>query len=195
MTDKANVELTSPVTGKVVRLACAAEEMVAVGAELVCFKIEGEGNVGSETVAASEPAVPAAGMTSAERVPVPESGPEQAKQRHGVENQSVTRAVALAPVSKALASPAVRRHAHELGIDISQVTGSAPKGRVSHNDLERHAVTPEVTDTRPNRGSEQIRMTGLRRVIASTPVLNKPRWPSLASTGRGSAWWCVRVRW
>ncbi|MCP4993297.1 MAG: 2-oxo acid dehydrogenase subunit E2 [Gammaproteobacteria bacterium] len=163
MTDKANVELTSPVSGRVVKLACPTEEMVAVGAELVLFEVEDEANLSGEEVVGSE-AVPSV-VESPEVEMVPAVEPE--KSVPPVKDAPVSPAIAKAFGGKALASPAVRRRALKLGIDLSEVPGCGPAGRVSHDDLDRFEATASMTaGVQPRIGSEQIKVTGLRRVIA-----------------------------
>jgi 2-oxoisovalerate dehydrogenase E2 component (dihydrolipoyl transacylase) len=69
-----------------------------------------------------------------------------------------------------LASPAVRLRAKEAGIDLRQVPGSGPAGRISHEDLDafiaRGPGTPQAPALRPQTAIEEIKLTGLRRKIA-----------------------------
>ena len=121
MTDKATIELTAPVNGVVTSIACEEGDMLAVGAVLVSFEIEGEGD-------APEP----------EPVSEPEEVSEKPSMAEPVKAASLK--AAKAPVSrnvttgKILASPAVRARAEQLNIDLSKVPTEA--ARVSHADLD-----------------------------------------------------------
>lgn len=117
MTDKATIEVPSPVVGRVLRLGASVGEVVAVGAELVLFDVEG-------TVAAEA-------VSHDDRPPAPavESAPARAGSGQRV-----------------LASPAVRRRALEAGVDLSTVRGSGPAGRVEHSDLDAPAVDGDVRE-------------------------------------------------
>jgi len=143
MTDKANVELGSPVAGRVVKLACRVGDMVAVGSELVLFDTEPgavpPASPEADTVEAPAPA-PAVDPRPAPRAPVPASRP--------------------------LASPAVRRRALDAEIDLSQVPGSGPGGRISHDDLDAFLALPQAGLGHARTATERIKVTGLRRLIA-----------------------------
>ena len=136
MTDKATVEVPSPVAGRVRALGGEAGAKLAVGSLLLRLETDG----GGEATDARAP--------SAASLAHPE--------------------VAMSP--KPAASPSVRRHARELGIDLATVAGSGPEGRVLHEDLARHgAATPAPAQgaRHAKRGGEQeIAVTGLRRQIA-----------------------------
>lgn len=140
MTDKANMELTSPVTGKVLKLACSAEAMVAVGAELVRFEVEDSASEGA---------------------------PEEKKVKERYSATSVARPCREnPPTHKSLASPAVRRQALELDVDINRIMGTGPKGRVTHADVNQFQVTTEAAGPVSGEGSKQFKLTGIRRIIA-----------------------------
>src|SRR5690606_3243617 len=127
MTDKASVEIPSPVAGTVARLAGEVGQMLAVGAELITIEV-------GEARAVAAAAAPA--MASAMAAPEPPV-------RRGGE--------------KPLASPSVRRHARERGIDLRQVPGSGPGGRIRHEDVEifaarsasMHPVSGPVAPSQP----------------------------------------------
>src|ERR1700722_15905379 len=116
MTDKATVEIPSPVAGTVVALGAEVGNVLAVGAELVRLEVSGEGN---EEVAGGRGGGGggggAAGATAGGGPPPP-----------------VTRAPIgppRPPGEKPIASPAVRRRAREAGVDLRQVRGTGPAGR------------------------------------------------------------------
>lgn len=112
MTDKATVELTSPVAGTVVALHGDAGQQVAVGGPLVSFQVEGKGNQ------AAAPAASAALAPKAEAAPAPAAratAPAPAKAAaKSVAEAFTTRAAGQRP----LASPAVRNRARDLGIEL-----------------------------------------------------------------------------
>lgn len=141
MTDKASVEIPSPLAGTVVALAGEAGQMLAVGAELI--RIEPAGGAGPARVDVTAAGVePAAGATATARR-AGTSRPAGAELGPAAETGTAIRdAAPEAPVivDKPLASPSVRRHARDRGIDLRQVPGSGPGGRVRHEDLERFAA-------------------------------------------------------
>jgi 2-oxoisovalerate dehydrogenase E2 component (dihydrolipoyl transacylase) len=150
MTDKATVEIPSPVAGKVLALGGEVGAMLAVGSELIRIDTEGKGEAKqreTETVAA--PAAPR------------EKGAPRSEVR--------------APADRPIASPAVRRRAWELGIDLKDVRPSGTAGRIMQADLDAHVAargpSPRVAESRPALPSEApaeqaVKITGLRRRIA-----------------------------
>ncbi|MGI0132403.1 MAG: dihydrolipoamide acetyltransferase family protein [Thermoplasmata archaeon] len=135
LTDKANVEIPSPKTGKVLHLHAQVGEKVKVGGLLVTLDAEG-------TAPASAPHVP---------VPPPSAPPSE-----------VAPASPLAPAGtsgagRILATPSIRRLAAEKGIDLATIRGSGPNGRVTEADLGSSAsgtagaaaipVAPEASTT------------------------------------------------
>jgi 2-oxoisovalerate dehydrogenase E2 component (dihydrolipoyl transacylase) len=180
MTDKATVEIPSPVAGTVVALAGDVGSTIAVGSELVRIEVPGEGD--QEVAAAPREAkAPAAAPTSAappQRMPspAPERAPEPARPA------AVMRG-ALGPPrppgEKPLASPAVRRRALEAGVDLRQVRGSGPAGLITHDDLDaflRGGVQPGPGRVRvANTEVETVKVVGLRRRIAQRMAESKRR--------------------
>ena len=149
MTDKATVEVPSPVAGKVIAAHGKAGDKLAVGSELVRL----------ETASASAP-------ESEERAEAPEvSSAQAAVAPASTAPQSAT------PNEKPLASPSVRRHARELGVELSQVRGTGPDGHIVHADVVRHAAggtaKPPITQRYAERdGEHAVPLIGLRRQIA-----------------------------
>lgn len=148
LTDKATVEIASPVTGTVTFLHGEPGDRLAVGAEFVGIELEGT----APAQAAAVPAPPA--VTSPTPPAVTSPTPP-----------------ATATGSRATAAPAVRARARALGIDLAAITGSGPQGRVLHDDLDRHlagataspaAAVAAVAAVVPR--TEAVR--GLRRRIA-----------------------------
>ena len=149
MTDKAAVELSSPVTGKVVSLAGDAGDTIAVGAPLVVFDTGANGTAGpAEAETATE--APAEKPTPA---PAPAKPEPQA-----------------ANTSKIVTSPAVRRRAKEAGVDLTLVPGSGAGGRILRKDLDAYLQqqlpTSSVTAVDGDHGTTEVKVIGLRRMIA-----------------------------
>ena len=161
MTDKAMVDIPSPVHGKVISLGGEPGEVMAVGSILISIEVEGAGNAKDVPVVA-EP-VKAAPVIEAKPAPV-------------VETKPVAKPAA-APVARAvderpLASPAVRKHALDAGIQLRLVQGSGPAGRVLHEDLDAYlqqGATKSSATANPyaeRNSEEQIPVIGMRRKIA-----------------------------
>uniref|UniRef100_A0A0N4ZIP2 Lipoamide acyltransferase component of branched-chain alpha-keto acid dehydrogenase complex, mitochondrial n=1 Tax=Parastrongyloides trichosuri TaxID=131310 RepID=A0A0N4ZIP2_PARTI len=124
MTDKATVELTSPVSGVVVALHGEAGQQIAVGGPLVSFKVEGKGNVAEAPAAAPVPAVKAE-----KAAPAPVAAPAaKSAAAPKADARPVPALTGRQPGGRPLASPAVRNRARDLGIDLVFVPGSGPAG-------------------------------------------------------------------
>ncbi len=175
MTDKATVEIPSPVAGKVLALGAEVGGVLAVGAELVRLEVAGEGD--SEVAAAPREAAP----PSAPKPPV--TMPTPAPDREAPPPLIATTRAPLGPPrvagEKPLASPAVRRRAREAGVDLRQVRGSGPAGRIGHEDLDaflRGASGPAKAGVRgANTDVETVKVIGLRRRIAQKMADSKRR--------------------
>ena len=186
MTDKATVEMESPVTGIVLEVAGLEGDMVAIGSALVVIETEGdaeETEVVSELPAGSEAARGAStGSARADlssvatkpiSTPVPSPTPAQAEP---VEAHSAT------PAAKVLASPAVRQRAADLGIDLAQVK-PGEEGRVRHADLDAFLAyngsyrgAGGKRDLRQAK-DERVKVIGLRRRIAENMAAAKRNIP------------------
>ena len=170
MTDKATVTIPSPVSGVVSSLNGEAGDMIAVGSALVEFDSE-DTPPAAEPVAAAEPEVEAA----SEPEPEPETEPAS-------EPDPEPAPAPAAPSGRALASPALRRRAREAGIDIAQISGSGPSGRIRNADLDAFiAADGSVTGTEPTAQSAkrtdvtEVKVVGLRRKIAEQMTISKTR--------------------
>ncbi|NWD83829.1 2-oxo acid dehydrogenase subunit E2 [Pseudomonas reactans] len=163
MTDKAMVDIPSPVHGKVISLGGEPGEVMAVGSILISIEVEGAGNA-KEAPAVKE-APKAAPVVEAKPAPV------------AVESKPAPVIAAQAPVAREaderpLASPAVRKHALDAGIQLRLVQGSGPAGRILHEDLEAYLLQgPAKNSTAANpyaerHTEEQIPVIGMRRKIA-----------------------------
>lgn len=162
-TDKVNVELPSPVTGTVIEHLVKEGETVAVGAPLCSIAA-----VVGETPAEITPPKPA------EAAPAPVAAPAPAPAPAVVAHNGHDRDGAAAR-----ATPRVRKVAAELGVDLAQVTGTGPRGRIVEEDVrvfaqqkpagtavaQRPAPRPQPA-MKPAAGDQSISLTGIRKTIA-----------------------------
>lgn len=166
MTDKAMVDIPSPVHGKVLALGGEPGEVMAVGSVLISIEVEGAGNT-KDVPMAAEPA-------KAAPAPVAQNKPAPAVESTLALKSSVA---PQAPVARdanerPLASPAVRKHALDAGIPLRLVQGSGPAGRILHEDLDAYLLqSPAKKTTAANpyaerNDEEQIPVIGMRRKIA-----------------------------
>ena len=189
MTDKATVEIPSPVDGEILWLGAEIGDTVAIGSPIVRLKVAGEGNVKAGAGAASKAEAPAEPVKAKpEPAPsAPKAPPKAAEAPKAVAPKS-TRPVSIAGAPRAegekpLASPAVRLRAREAGIDLRQVAGSGPAGRISHEDIDAFLAkgpqSARATGLAPRDGVEDIKVVGLRRKIAEKMSLAKSRIPHI----------------
>lgn len=160
MTDKASVEITSPVAGQVVSLHGEIGLPAAIGSMIAVFEVAGAGNADHVM-----PAPPEA------RAPEP-----QAKPPVPPAPVSAARASVRVADAKPLASPAVRQRALEAGVRLAFVPGSGPAGRITHEDLEVYLTTPAAGPA-PRTSVETVKVIGLRRKIAEKMSEAKRRIP------------------
>lgn len=167
MTDKATIDMTSPVSGTVLKLFGAEGDKAPVGSVLVELEIEGEeAGVNTSTAAPSSPdkiddkpdlaEATSGGMT--------EDGgamDEDEAESHEGQHQQI------------LIAPATRRRAEDLDIDLNHVAGTGPDGRITDADLDAHlkSHTPEPAP-RERHGVEEKKIIGLRRKIAERMELS-----------------------
>ena len=158
MTDKATVEIGSPRVGRVAKRMFAEGERCPVGKVLIVIEVEGEG----------EPAV----KPSAHAADAP-------------------KATAAAPIAKTgngagaaggsvLATPATRKLARDIGVDIRAVAGSGRAGRVTPDDVRAHGGgggAPQPVTSAPRADGVRIPFRGMRRKIAETLVRSKQTAP------------------
>jgi 2-oxoisovalerate dehydrogenase E2 component (dihydrolipoyl transacylase) len=202
MTDKATVEIPSPVAGTVLALGGKLGQVMAVGSELIRIEVEGAGNVkavpvaGAETgasVATPAPAVQMKAAAAATATPAAHvAAPAPAKATMAATPPPPARDTAPAavvqathqPGDKPIASPAVRRRAWDIGIELQFVRGSGTAGRITHEDLDAYAARRPGTGP-SNAGAryverndeEAIPVIGLRRKIAQKMQEAKRRIP------------------
>ena len=173
MTDKATVEIPSPVAGRVLVLGAEVGQVIAVGTELIRIQVAGadEAPVAAPADAAT-PAAPAAKFASEPSAqptapvrPEPPPTPPTA--------------------DRPIASPAVRRRAWELGVDLKDVPATGSAGRIMHADLDVYVAArgarppgPALGACDAERNDEQtVPVIGLRRRIALRMQESKRRIP------------------
>ncbi|MER8546414.1 dihydrolipoamide acetyltransferase family protein [Mesorhizobium sp. M0684] len=218
MTDKATVEIPSPVDGEIVWLGAEIGDTVAIGSPIVRLKVAGEGNVNAGAKSAEGEAAPTptpspspqggGGRASAAKAEARSSSPlvghvprtEGARTADtespsplwgGVRGGGTAPAFGgIAPVGaprpegeKPLASPAVRLRAKEAGIDLRQVPGTGPAGRIRHEDIDAFLARGPQLAKAPglarNEAVEDIKIVGLRRRIAEKMTLARSRIPHI----------------
>jgi len=232
MTDKATVQVPSPVHGKVLSLGGKVGEVLAVGADLIRLEVEGEGNVrdvapgvptqqhagvaagasdAADAAANTHAGEDAGGHTAAgagaeartdsgarTAAPVPARSPHADTQvAHAtIGASSLTPSTAKGPASstagaarpsgeKPLASPAVRKRAWDLGLDLQYVPGTGTGGHITHADLDDYLARDQKAapvaarggPTLQRDGEEQVPVIGLRRKIAEKMQESKRRIP------------------
>ncbi|MBT6255208.1 MAG: 2-oxo acid dehydrogenase subunit E2 [Euryarchaeota archaeon] len=176
MTDKATVEIPSPVDGKVTKVIGEAGDILPVGVVCIEFEVDGDGNA-SASAPAPEAKVEPAPAPEPKAEPAPAPAPTPAPAATPAPAPAV---VERAPGTKALASPAVRQRARQANVDLNFVAGSGPAGRISHADLDAHIAggANGASRARPmgasarveKNGTEDIKVIGLRRKIAEGMV-------------------------
>ena len=169
-TDKALAEIPSPRTGVILKILAKEKEIVKVGRVIVVIGEKGE------TLAAPPPKPKSVGV-----VGELEEAPEEAP--------AVTRAEGVKPTlvsPHAMATPAVRALAKELGIDIDKVKGTGPEGRVLEKDIRQATEVKErAVEEKPIEAPKKVRkydlygyvdripLRGVRRSIAKAMVKSK----------------------
>ncbi len=192
MTEKATIEIPSPVHGKVLSLGGEAGQVMAVHSDLIHIEVEGAGNLkpgaAPAAAAASAPVVVTPSMpapaTVAEApaavatVPKPAAPAAPAKTAAAAPSGP-----ARAAGDKPIASPAVRRRAWDLGIELQFVPGTGPAGRIVQEDLDAYAARGAAPAGGPDqryaeRNDEQSApLIGMRRKIAQKMQESKRRIP------------------
>jgi 2-oxoisovalerate dehydrogenase E2 component (dihydrolipoyl transacylase) len=194
MTDKATVEIPSPVHGRVQSLGGAVGEVMAVGSELIRLEVEGAGNVQASAAAAVSNAAHPPARPSAVVPPAPRAeaavAPAVAVETTHVRipadsmprNAPAAGAAPRAPGERPLASPAVRHRAWELGVGLQFIPGSGPAGRITHADIDAYLVTRGQPQAAAGiwverHDEEVVPVVGLRRRIAQKMQEAKRRIP------------------
>ncbi|CAM4290877.1 dihydrolipoamide acetyltransferase family protein [Bordetella muralis] len=193
MTDKATVEIPSPVVGKVIALGGNVGDTMAVGGELIRLEVEGAGNFKGDATAAQadqtptavadkpagEPSVPRDAAGQAETLSSSGTARKSTAATSAVQHAAPSRQ----PGERPLASPAVRKRAWDLGIELRYVHGSGPAGRIMHEDLDAYVqgqgatASAALSGYRERHDEEQVPVVGLRRKIAQKMQESKRRIP------------------
>jgi len=163
-TEKAVIELPSPVTGRVIATHGGPGDFIAVGAPLIEFETAGDAAAPGAAVHAAAPATG--------RTPPATAAPQPA----GTLRFATPAAVATHEGPR-LAAPATRRLAQDAGLDLAAIAGSGPGGRIERRDVEAaiaaaqsrsatRAPASALSAVVPEGETEEIRIIGVRRVIA-----------------------------
>lgn len=205
MTDKATVEIPSPVEGEISWLGAEIGDVVAVGSPLIRIKTAGEGDASVEESSEKatltpnpspqggrgpETAPPKADKASTDDAAVPAQSKTKTPTspsplRGGVRGggNSLSNGAPRPEGEKPLASPAVRLRAKDAGIDLRQVAGSGPAGRISHEDLDAYLSAGRTTTAARglarNTDVTEVKIVGLRRKIAEKMALAKRSIPHI----------------
>ena len=191
MTDKATVEIPSPVEGKIIWQGASVGDVMAVGSPLIRLEVDGEGNVkpgetpaepAPEEKAPAKKAEPATPKEQAPAAAPAKSSPAPAAPKAAAPTLNGSGAPR-AEGEKPLASPAVRKRAADAGVDLRRVTGSGPAGRITHQDVDAYFESGGVEA----RGSGLVRdmsvtdapVIGMRRKIAEKMTIAKSRIPHI----------------
>jgi 2-oxoisovalerate dehydrogenase E2 component (dihydrolipoyl transacylase) len=202
MTEKAAVEVPAPVTGRVISVTGAPGDMVRVGSELIVFDIAAS-DVDEPGQAAAAPSLSGAGATAPSAAPpsvpaavsaaVPNQG-ATSPMPAGTDRSAAAHASSARRPGRVMASPATRRRAREAGIDLAEVAGSGPSGRITRQDFEAAlgsaapaaAGAPAAVAHTPaaalakRTGTEEVKVIGVRRLIATRMTDAKRNIPHFA---------------
>ena len=199
MTDKAAVDIPTPVAGIISVLGGELGDVLAVGSDYVRIETSADSSgesSGESKDTRAEVAKPAATpettKTDGDSAPVQDSAPAPVSApvsapvpEKVVSPDSPSTAAAQANTSvgsgKALASPSVRRRAFEHGVALRYVRGSGPAGRISHQDLDQFLASQQGAGSQAPLQSgdtvEEIKVVGMRRQIAERMQIAKRRIP------------------
>ena len=190
MTDKATVTIPSPVSGVISSLSGDVGDMIAVGSSLMEIDSEGEGGgPAAEDAEVQEPVPDPDPPKAPEPAPAPKA-PEPAPAPKAPEPAPAPKAPEPAPsesqsqTGRVLASPAVRKRARENDVDLSNVRGSGPAGRIRHADLDAFIAAggavsgaPPMAYSLKRTEVTPVKVVGLRRKISEQMSLSKSRIP------------------
>jgi 2-oxoglutarate dehydrogenase complex dihydrolipoamide succinyltransferase (E2) component len=144
MTDKVNVQIPSPRAGRISKTLAKQGEVVKVGQTILVIEVAGTQQPQAEAQA---------------------HGPVESVPARSSQVQVQAQMPASGQIDRVLASPATRRIARELGVDITQVKGSGPSGRVTDEDV-RKVVGTAPTAPSQTAGEERVPLRGVRKTIA-----------------------------
>jgi 2-oxoisovalerate dehydrogenase E2 component (dihydrolipoyl transacylase) len=177
MTDKATVTIPSGVDGRVINTHGEVGETVAVGCELVSFDLSSKA---AESATVNEPSNGKQRTIVAQVSPDGPATVPMIQRMAGPPTATASPSTATDAAAPPMASPAVRRRARELHVDLHQVPGSGPNGRVTHGDIDvflRTEFAPTSPRRMPGSHTTEIQMAGLRRRIAEKMVVSNNQIP------------------
>jgi 2-oxoisovalerate dehydrogenase E2 component (dihydrolipoyl transacylase) len=189
MTDKATVEMESPVAGKVLEVAGEVGDVIAIGSPLVVLETEGNEDEAPaaaparpDPVEASEKVKESAAAAAPPPTPAPPPPPVPPPPPPPPPEASRIAPPVTHSSAKVLASPAVRARAKELGIELAEVH-PAEGGRIRHADLDAflsYGGAKGYAAAGPTGRDETIKVVGLRRRIAENMAASKRNIPHFA---------------
>ncbi len=184
MTDKATVEIPSPVIGKVTWLGATIGDTVAVGSPIIRLDVDGAGNAKADATHLAKEAP----KTETKAAPAPKAQ-EKPKAPPKADIKSVAppnAAMSGAPRKEGespLASPAVRKRAADAGVDLRRVAGTGPASRITQEDLDQYFEHGSSNGAGRGRaadpGVKEIQIIGLRRKIAEKMTISRSRIPDI----------------
>lgn len=184
MTDKATIDIESPVAGIVTALAGEVGDTIAIGAMLLVIETEGEGEVSEAEAEAAAEQIEDEMSDASEPLPIGEGVGDGSSEPEPEETPAPSHPQPPTPSpngggDKVLASPAVRQRARDLGIDLAEVK-PAEDGRVRHGDLDAFLAYNAGSGFGPAgkaRSDETIKVIGLRKRIAQNMAAAKRHIP------------------
>ncbi len=185
MTDKATVEIPSAFQGKVAQFHAKEGEIVHVGQLLLSF--EGAGATsGAVAVAATSESTPAPAVHVAPAAVSETAKVPAASAKVGTE--------VLSPESRVLAAPSTRRLAREMGLDLRQVSGTGPHGRVMREDVQSYRSGSAPAGATVVGGEDRVPFRGLRKKIAEKMRQSKDHAAHFTYVEEADATELVRLR-
>ncbi|MFN4205255.1 MAG: dihydrolipoamide acetyltransferase family protein [Agrobacterium albertimagni] len=178
MTDKATVEIPTPVSGTVLWLGGDVGDTIAVKAPLIRIATDATGDEPAAPETSDIPTPPRQEITTAEPPRMPAKSAPPATPAAPPARQPSPE------FDKPLAAPSVRLMARENGIDLRLLRGSGPAGRILREDVEHYLArgadpAPPVSGLAKKTSREEIKLTGLRRRIAEKMVVSTSRIPHI----------------
>jgi len=185
--DKATMEVPSPVAGVVRELRVGVDDTVSEGDVVVVLEVgeeAGESEAPAEADTPAEPAEPESAEEAAEEAPAKGSAPEVSTDpaepaAPAAAEPRETGVAAVDPSRVPYASPAVRKFARELGVDLGGVSGTGSKGRITRDDVAAHVKQVMTTG-----GPAQASVGGIGGLTLDFPELPKADFSRYGDTER-----------
>jgi 2-oxoisovalerate dehydrogenase E2 component (dihydrolipoyl transacylase) len=180
MTDKATVEIPSPAEGRIIWLAGKVGDVLAIGSDFVRLDVVGT----SEPTTEKPKLAPHAASPSARKPDDAASAPHAPAGEPPIAPTSQPFATPLHHAGeRPLAAPAVRLRAREAGVDLRQLRGTGPAGRITHDDLDaylaRSLAGTAAAPYQAKTAAEDLKIVGLRRKIAEKMTIANSRIPHI----------------